>query len=64
MSMPAFWSSLSPLTALIQRLERAEQGDAAAGDDAFFNGSAGRVQRVVDAVLLFLHFDFGRAADA
>jgi hypothetical protein len=61
MLMPAFWSSLSPLSLLSAE---AQQGDAAAGDDAFFNGSAGGVQRVVNAVLLFLHFDFGRAADA
>ena len=42
----------------------AQQSHAAAGNDALFNRSAGGVQSVVDAVLLFLHFDFGRAADA
>src|SRR5690606_30569065 len=31
---------------------------------AFFNRRTGGVEGVVDAVLLFLHFDFGRAADA
>jgi hypothetical protein len=36
---------------------------AAAGDDAFFHGSAGGVQRVVNAVLALLHLDLGRAAD-
>src|SRR3546814_1379407 len=36
---------------------------AAAGDDAFFNGRTGGVQRVVDAVLAFLHFNFSRAAN-
>jgi hypothetical protein len=41
----------------------AEQRNAAAGHDAFFNGSAGGVQRVFDAGLLFLHFDFGGSAD-
>src|SRR5690606_25773390 len=34
----------------------ADQGHAAAGNDAFFNGSAGGVQGVFDAGLLFLHF--------
>src|SRR5690606_9552619 len=47
-----------------QRLGRLQQGDAAAGDDAFFNGCTRGVQRVVDAVLLLFHFDFRRAADA
>ena len=62
MPMPASWSALSPVALMAQR--SAQQRDAAAGDDAFFDGRAGRVQRVVDAVLLFLDFDFGRAADA
>ena len=31
--------------------------------DAFFHGSAGGVQRVFDAGLLFLHFDFGGGTD-
>ena len=48
----------------VQRLGRLQQSDAAAGDDAFFDRRAGGVEGVVDAVLLFLHFDFGRAADA
>ena len=42
----------------------AQQRDAAAGDDAFFDRRAGRVERVVDAVLLLLDLDLGRAADA
>src|SRR6185437_12539024 len=42
----------------------AQQGDAAASHDAFFNSRAGCVQGVVNAVLLFLDFDLGRAADA
>src|SRR5690606_14872208 len=33
------------------------------GDDAFLDGRAGRMQRVVDAVLALLHFHFGGAAD-
>ena len=47
-----------------QRLGGLQQRDAAAGHDAFFDRRAGGVEGVVDAVLLFLHFDFGRAADA
>src|SRR5262249_27151930 len=46
-----------------ERRGRAQQGDAAARDDTLFHGRAGRVQGVVDTVLLFLHFDFGGAAD-
>src|SRR5690606_10389472 len=42
----------------------AQQSHAAARNDAFFNGSASRVERVVDAVLALFHFHFGRTADA
>ncbi|EKE17432.1 MAG: DNA polymerase II large subunit [uncultured bacterium] len=35
------------------------QRHAAACDNAFFNRSTGRVQRIFNARLLFLHFDFG-----
>ena len=41
----------------------AQQRHAAAGHDAFFHCSAGGVQGVFDAGLLFLHFDFGGSAD-
>ena len=34
------------------------------GDDAFLDRRAGRMHRVVDAVLAFLDLDLGRAADA
>ncbi len=54
--------ALAPLTAVDGR-EAAEQSHAAAGDDAFFDRRAGRVQRVFDAGFLFLHFGFGRGAD-
>src|SRR4029079_599385 len=37
---------------LVQRLRRADQRHAAAGQDAFLDGRAGRVQRVLDAELL------------
>ena len=42
---------------------RPDQGHAAAGDDAFFNCSAGSVQRIFAASLLFLHLDFGGCAN-
>src|SRR3546814_20304804 len=47
----------------IKSLGGIEKRRAAAGDDAFFNGRTGGVQRVVDAVLAFLHFNFSRAAN-
>src|SRR6202000_294594 len=48
----------------VQNLAGLQERDTASGDDAFFHGRAGLVQGVVDAVLLFLHFHFGGAADA
>ena len=47
----------------LERLGRVEQRSAAARDDAFLDRGAGRVERVVDAVLALLHLDLGRAAD-
>ena len=41
----------------------AQQRNAAAGDDAFFNGGTGGVQRVFDAGLLLFHLDFGSGAN-
>src|SRR5438477_9707539 len=41
----------------------AEQRDAAAGDDAFFDGRAGCVQRVFDTSFALLHFGFRGRAD-
>src|SRR5690606_22832148 len=41
-----------------------DEGNAAAGNDTFFHCSAGGVQGVFDASLLFLHFDFGGSTDA
>ena len=41
----------------------ADERDAAARDDAFFNGSASGVQSVFHAVFLFLHFGFGSRTD-
>ncbi len=40
-----------------------QQGDAAAGEDAFFDGRTGGVQGVFDAGLLLLHLALGRGAD-
>src|SRR5467141_1129755 len=48
----------------LELLGGAQQGDAAARHDAFFNRRTGRMHRVVNAVLALLDFDFGRAADA
>ena len=47
----------------LERLLRADQRDAAAGDDALFDGRARRVERVLDARLLLLHLGLGRRAD-
>ena len=61
--MPAWTSGLSDFS-LLDRLLGAEQRDAAARNDAFLDRRAGGVEGVVDAVLLLLHLDLGRAADA
>ena len=42
----------------------AQQRDAAARQDAFLDRGAGRMHRVVDAVLALPDLDLGRAADA
>src|SRR5690606_33359204 len=41
----------------------ADESHAAAGDDAFGNRGAGRVERVLDEVLLLLHLDLAVRAD-
>ena len=43
----------------LERLGGIEQSRAAAGDDAFLDRGAGRVERVVDAVLALLDLDLG-----
>ena len=48
---------------VVERLLRADESDAAARDDAFFDRRAGRVQGVFDAGFLLLHLGFGRGAD-
>jgi hypothetical protein len=47
----------------LERLLRADERDAAAGDDALLDGRAGGVQRILDARLLLLHLGLGRGAD-
>jgi hypothetical protein len=47
----------------VQRLGRIQQRRTTTGDDALFDCRAGRVQRVVDAVLALLDLDLGRTAD-
>src|SRR5690606_29391437 len=49
---------------IVQRLGRAQQRDAATGKNAFLHGRTGRMQGVVDAVLLLLDLDLGRTANA
>ena len=50
----------------IERVERGQRVDerhAAAGDDALLDRRAGRLQGVLDAVLLLLELDLGGRAD-
>ena len=61
MLTPKRCSSLS--FELVERRLRADERHAAAGDDALFDGRAGRVERVFDAGLLLLHLGLGRSAD-
>src|SRR5207302_8130045 len=48
----------------LEVLGRTQQGDAAAGNDAFFHGRTGRMHRVINAIPALPHLDFGRAPDA
>ncbi len=52
------------MTTVVERLDRAQQSDAAARQHAFLDRGAGGIERVVDAILLLFHLDFGRTADA
>ena len=47
----------------VEHLLRTDEGDAAAGDDAFFHRRTGGVEGVFDAGFLFLHLGLGRGAD-
>ena len=49
---------------LLERLGGAQQRDAAAWQDAFLDGGAGRMHGIIDAILALLHLDLCRAADA
>src|SRR5277367_6141660 len=49
---------------LTDRLLGAKESDAAARHDAFLDRGAGGIERVFNAILLLLDFDFGRTADA
>ena len=61
--MPACTSAIV-VGELADRLLGAQQRDAAARHDAFLDRGAGGVERVLDAILLFLDLDLGGAADA
>ncbi len=47
----------------VERLASAEDGDAAAGEDALFDRRAAGVECVYYACLLLLHLDLGGCAD-
>src|SRR5205814_1568408 len=47
----------------VDRLDRREQRNAAAGDDPLLERGASRLERVLDAVLLLLDLGLGRSAD-
>jgi hypothetical protein len=53
----------SPVSLRSSKATCADEGHAATGDDAFFHGRTGRVQRVFHAGLLFLHLGLGGRAD-
>ena len=55
-SSPSILSSLTDV-------DRVQERDAAARDDALLEGGPGGLQRVLDAVLLLLHLGLGRSAD-
>jgi hypothetical protein len=63
LSMRAFSSSLIGFR-LASDGDGAQEGNAAAGQDTFFTGRTGCVERIFDAILLLLHLDLGRAAGA
>ena len=52
------------IAAAVERLERPDQGNSAAWDDAFFNRSAGCVQGIFNPRLLLLQLGLGRGSDA
>src|SRR5206468_3462921 len=48
---------------LIEGFYGADVSDATTRNNAFFNGSAGCMQSVINTILLFLHFNFGSCTD-
>ena len=63
MSTPIFSSPRARAAGLLDRLAAAQQGHAAAGQNAFLGRRAGGVQGVLDAGLLLLHLGLGAGAD-
>ena len=57
------WARSLSLSGLVEGRDGAQQGDAAAGDDAFLDRRLGRVHRVLDAGLLLLHLGLGGRPD-
>ena len=63
MATPILTSPDCFLAELLDRDGRAEKGDAAAGDDAVFDGRLRGMHGVFDAGLALLHFGLGGRAD-
>ena len=63
MSTPIFSSPLAEPRTFSTASRAAQQGHAAAGQNAFFDRRTGGVQGVFDAGLLLLHVGFGAGAD-
>ena len=63
MVAPIFSSPSSVLMSFVDRRSAAHQRNAAARDDALFDGRAGCVHRILDARLLLLHLGLGCSAD-
>ena len=51
-------------TQMLESRDRAQECDTAARQDAFLDRGAGRMHRVIDAILAFLHLDLGGATHA
>ena len=60
---PVRSSPSSVVEARLDRVGRVQQRDAAARHDALLEGGAGRLQRVLDAMLGLLHLGLGGCAD-
>ena len=60
---PIFSSPSRRLDDVVDSRRAANQRHAAAGDDAFLDGRAGCVHRILDAGLLFLHLGLGSRTD-